>query len=178
MSSFPGTRTHSGTQAFRLRCLISRNDAPLTSQHWHLFRRHQSPIPASCLLVNTSPAPLFTSLLKSYNHSLSGTFLPLCVPNQNLSFFWNLVYKSLAFLTPSIFHPLQCTHYQALCKHIGPRQSYKSRPSSPFLLYLVGSASVYFGKNHLLILFPLLSMLKYYLAHTPSTWYGLWTLSK
>lgn len=59
-----------------------------------------------------------------------------------------------------------------------PRQSYKSRSSPLFLLHLVGSASIFFGKNHLLILFPLLSMLKYYLAYTHSTWYCLWSLSK
>lgn len=48
-----------------------------------------------------------------------------CVPNQNLTSFWNLVYD-LTVLGPSILHPLNFTNYQSLCKPVTLRQSYES----------------------------------------------------
>jgi hypothetical protein len=109
----------------------------------------------SCLESRGEHQPVFTAQSPSLRNFYLAVFLIKTLPSE----IW-----SLAILGPSLLHPLQFSNYQSLCKPVTNRQSYESS-------LIVGLASVISGKKHLPILFSLVFMLKYYLGHTPSTWF-------
>lgn len=161
MSSSLGAGKHFCTQAFGRGRLTCREDPSYILLH--SISLDGSRFPFLPLVSWWTPACSQCSVLCSrVTTILFQKLLLCCVPNQNLTSFWNLVYDLLTVLGPSILHPSNFTNYRSLCKPVTLRQSYES-----FLL--AGSVSVIFSKNHLPTLCSLVFMLKYYLAHILST---------